>query len=103
QTGGPKQFASDFFIQVTRILHRVVQMNFTQPLESLSVGEPAEIESQTRLVVQAVKTAGRPFQVNAHFAVNVVPGPDRGSYVPPVLLAQRLHVLRSKLEAKPEH
>src|SRR5439155_12550723 len=99
--GGAKQFAGNLLVDIARVLHRIVQVDFTQTVESLTAAESAKIQCQPRLTVQAAKTAGRTLQVNTNLRIKLVFSVDGRPNITPALLAQGAHVLRPNFNANP--
>ena len=70
--GGAEQLAADQLGEVARVLHRVGQVELVHAVEELVLVELVHVEGQARLVVDAAKAAGRPFDVDADLGVNLV-------------------------------
>src|SRR5258707_385211 len=52
-----EKLGPDQFVEVARVLGRIVQMDFVQPMETLPGVKFPEIQGEGRLLVQRLKTA----------------------------------------------
>src|SRR5687768_53974 len=64
-----EEFAGEGFAEVARILGRVVQMNFRQPMKPLPGGELVEVKGERRLGINRLKRIGT-LQVNGDVCVD---------------------------------
>src|SRR5262245_11970951 len=60
---GQKSLASDQFIEVGPVLHRVVETELVEAAEVLPFDELVHVQCQSRLVVPLPERPGRPLQV----------------------------------------
>jgi hypothetical protein len=65
-----KQFAAKQLIAVTRVFHRIIEVNPAQPVKLLPDIEPIEIERQGGFVVHLAETADRAFQMNGNILID---------------------------------
>ena len=96
------QFAADVFAEIAAVLHRVVQVNFLQPVKALVGDVLVKAQRQSRLVVDVAPTARRAFHMQAHVAPDVRAFPDGGAHILAVVAPETHHFVRGDLDAQGE-
>ena len=94
------QLAADVLAEVAAVLHRVVQVNFLQPVKALVGDELVKTQRQRRLVIDVAPAARRAFHMQPHVAPDLRVLPHRGPHVLAIIAAQAREFVRGNFNAQ---
>src|SRR5258706_384200 len=102
-SGPTEDETSQFFVEVRRVLHRVVQVHFAAAMKQPVRLEFGKAEREAGLVVDRPKAAHRAFKMNRDFTRFFVSFLQYAMDILSGLLAQRDDRVRRELDGQPQH